>query len=57
MEPRVLRGRSFAIEFDFYDVQTDGIEGEVVNVHPGKDPDSERQLGLHPQLARVAGAE
>ena len=41
-----LIGKQFQIEFDFYDVMTDGIKGRVANVHPGKDPELERQLGL-----------
>jgi c-di-GMP-binding flagellar brake protein YcgR len=46
MSDQVLKGRSFQVEFDFYNVKTDGIQGTVANVHPGRDPKQERQLGL-----------
>jgi c-di-GMP-binding flagellar brake protein YcgR len=41
-----LIGKTFRIEFDFYDVATDGIEGKVLHVKPGKDAVNERQLGI-----------
>jgi c-di-GMP-binding flagellar brake protein YcgR len=46
MDDQVLIGKTFDIDFDFYGVETAGISGKVVNVHPGKDPRNERQLGL-----------
>jgi c-di-GMP-binding flagellar brake protein YcgR len=46
MDEGKLRGKTLHVEFDFYDVETGGIDGQVVNVHPGKDPRHERQLGI-----------
>jgi c-di-GMP-binding flagellar brake protein YcgR len=46
MDAKRLMSKTFDIEFDFHDVDTGGIEGRVRRVMPGKDPLSERQLGL-----------
>ena len=46
MTDSILIGKTFVVEFDFYEVDTDGITGEVVNVHPGLDAQNERQLGI-----------
>jgi len=46
MQTDRLKGKTFRVAFDYYDVDTENIEGKVVNVHPGKDPNYERQLGL-----------
>jgi c-di-GMP-binding flagellar brake protein YcgR len=52
-----LVGKRFHLEFDFEDLDTSGVVVEVVNVHPGKNPERERQMGLRfvdidPDLAR-----
>ena len=46
MDDKVLIGKTFDVDFDFYGVETAGITGKVVNVHPGRDPRNERQLGI-----------
>ena len=46
MDPKKLMSKTFGIEFDFHDVETEGIEGRVRRVEPGKDPLSERALGV-----------
>ena len=42
----VLHGKTFRMEFDFLDVNTVGLEGRVVTVHPGKQPRYERKIGI-----------
>lgn len=46
MDPNKLIGKTFHVEFDFHELTTEGLIAKVVNVHPGKFPDEERQLGL-----------
>ena len=43
---RTLYDKTFRMEFDFFDVDTTGLEGQVVNVHPGKREGYERRLGI-----------
>jgi len=46
MDSKRLMSKTFDIEFDFHDVDTDGIEGRVRRVQPGKDPINERRFGI-----------
>ncbi len=42
----VLYEKTFRMEFDFLDVNTADLEGQVVNIHPGKQPRHERKIGI-----------
>lgn len=42
----VLRDKRFRLEFDFFDLNTAGLEGQVVHIRPGKHARHERQLGI-----------
>lgn len=42
----VLMEKVFSLEFDFFDVDTRGLEGRVAHVRPGKHAAYERQLGI-----------
>ena len=46
MSEEILYDKSFRLEFDFFDVDTSGLEGRVVNLRKGKNAQYERQLGL-----------
>ena len=46
MDRSLLLGKKFWIEFDFYDIPTEEVEVEVIDVKPGKDPDRERRLSF-----------
>ncbi len=56
-DPNVLMQKTFDIDFDLFDLNTEGIEGKIVNLKPGLRHQYERQIGLEftkiePDLAR-----
>lgn len=46
MSEDVFLDKTFGLEFDFFGVDTRGIEGRVAHLRPGKHPQFERQIGL-----------
>ena len=42
----VLMEKIFDIEFDFFDINTEGIQGKIANVKKGLRHEYERQIGL-----------
>ena len=45
-EPDVLMNKTFFVDFDFFDVDTSGIEGRIANVKTGERHEYEKQLGI-----------
>ncbi len=41
-----LYDKVFRLEFDLQDLNSGNLEGRVVNIHPGKEPNYERRLGI-----------
>ena len=52
MSEDILYDKIFRLEFDFFEVNTSGLEGRVVNLRQGKHAQYERQLGL--EFARIS---
>lgn len=46
MDEDLLNGREFELEFDFFDIPTQGLVAKVANITPGRNPDFEKQMGL-----------
>jgi hypothetical protein len=46
MDPAVVVGKTFLLDFDFRDLPTAGIEGRVANVRPGPLAAFDRALGI-----------
>lgn len=44
--PEVLMEKTFTVEFDFFDIDTEGIEGKIANVKPGLRHEFEKQIGV-----------
>lgn len=42
----VLKEKIFELEFDFFDVPTNGLKAKVANISPGENSEFERRLGL-----------
>jgi c-di-GMP-binding flagellar brake protein YcgR len=42
----ILKTKTFYIDFDFFDIDTSHIEGQIVNVKPGERNEYEKQLGV-----------
>ena len=45
-EKNVLMEKNFAVEFDFFDIDTEGIEGRIANVKDGQRHEYEKQVGI-----------
>ena len=43
----LLKGMNFKVEFDFYEIDTNGITGKIVNILPGRNIAYEWKLGIH----------
>ena len=43
---KVLMEKTFEIDFDFFDIETEGIEGKIANVKDGLRHENEKQLGI-----------
>ena len=41
-----MRDKTFRLEFDFFGLDTTGLEGRVVHIRAGKHPRYERQMGI-----------
>ena len=46
VEPRILVGKIFLLDFDFHDLETSGTEGRIMNIRPGPLPQFDRTLGV-----------
>jgi len=46
IDPKVILGKPFLLDFDFHDLPTAGIEGRVMNIRSGPQPRFDRTVGI-----------
>lgn len=46
IDPRLVIGKTFLLDFDFHDLPTSGIEGRVANIQVGPSKEFDRTLGI-----------